>query len=245
MRRALPLFALLAAPALAAEPPDADALLTRIDQNLTFDTRSSTATMTVVKPRRTKVYELRSYARGGDEGATEFLSPARDAGTKMLKKGDELWMYLPSIEKVQKLSGHMLRQGVMGSDMSYEDLLEASAWRAHYTATVTGEAPWEGRPAWVVELTATAPDVAYARRVVHVDQEWGLPVHQELYAVSGTLLKTWTMSEPKAFGERWYPTKMVVTDALNPANYTELVFTEVSFSVPLEEEVFSQRWLER
>ncbi len=76
----------------AEETPTPGELLSAVDHNLVFESRSTKATMRVVKPKRTKEYTLMSYGRGADEAATEFLSPARDAGKKMLKRGDERWM---------------------------------------------------------------------------------------------------------------------------------------------------------
>jgi outer membrane lipoprotein-sorting protein len=164
----------------------------------------------------------------------------------MLKLGDELWMYMPSIEKTQKISGHMLRQGLMGSDMSYEDMMEASKLRENYTAKLVGEESQNGRPCYKLELTAKGPDVAYPKRVSWVDKEWFVPVRQELYALSGALLKVWTMSDIQPFENgRMHPTTMRVEDKLQQGSKTELHFTSMQFSVPMETEVFSERWLER
>jgi outer membrane lipoprotein-sorting protein len=236
----------LSVPGLHAEElPSASELLTQVDRNMTFETRSLQATMEVVKPKRTKTYTLTSYGRGVDEAASEFLSPARDAGTKMLKRGEELWMYLPSIEKVQKLSGHMLRQGMMGSDVSYEDMMESSSWLTNYTATVTGTGEFESQACWTLELTAIQDDVSYPVRKVWVAQDSLVPVKQELYALSGMLIKVWTMHDVQEIEGRYYPMRMRIEDKLQQDTYTEMRFSEVSFSLPLEEEIFSQRWLER
>ena len=254
-RRSL-LFALLlavAAPASLALPdeaaaatlPSVDELLARIDANMTFDTRTSTMTMTVTKNGRVKAYEMRSYGRGADEAAVEYLSPARDAGTRMLKKGDELWMYLPSVEKTQRISGHMLRQGMMGSDFSYEDMMEAADWKSRYKGSIVGEEAQDGAPCYKVELNALSDDVSYPKRVIWVDEKLLIPRRQELYALSGMLLKVITMSDVKAFGTRQFPTKVVAEDKLQQGSRTELVFTSIDFSVKLEDEVFSLRWLER
>jgi outer membrane lipoprotein-sorting protein len=231
--------------AAPASVPTVDALLAGVDRNLTFDTRTVTLHMTVTKNGRTKTYAMKSYGRGADEAAVEYLEPARDKGTKMLKRANELWMYLPSIEKVQKISGHMLRQGMMGSDMSYEDLMQASAWRSLYKGTVVGPDTVDGRTCWKVELTATQPDVSYPRRVTWVDQATNIPLRQELYAVSGMLLKVWTMSDVVDVGGRKFPTRMVVEDQLQKGSRTELRFSDLAFAVPVAEETFSQRWLER
>jgi outer membrane lipoprotein-sorting protein len=230
---------------LAHAQPTVSELLAAIDANMTFEARYVRAKMEVVKPRRTKVYELQTWGRGADDGATEFLAPAREAGTKMLKRGDELWMYLPSVEKTQKISGHMLRQGLMGSDMSYEDLLESSGWFTQYTGIVEGLETYNDRPCWKLILTAKTDEVSYPKRVVWVDQAWNLPVKQELYAVSGMLLKEWLMEEPRAYGERMYPSRFVIIDRLQEGTRTTVTFYDMDFGVALDANQFSMRWLER
>lgn len=240
------LLAALALPALAQEAlPTADELLKRIDANMTFETRSSRFTMTVTKNGRVKTYEAQSYGRGAKEAAIEFLSPPRDAGTRMLKKGDELWMFMPTVEKVQRISGHMLRQGLMGSDLSYEDMMEANDLRSRYTATVTAKETQMGRPCWRVEMIAKSQDVSYTKRVSWVDVEHNIPVREELYAVSGMMVKVISMSDVKVFGTRHFPTKITAEDRLQAGSKTEMVFTSLEFSVAVPEEVFSMRWLER
>lgn len=229
-------------PAQAATVPE---ILSKIDNNLTFETRESWITMTVTKGERVKVYKMHSYGRGQDEAAVEYLEPARDKGTKMLKKASELWMWMPGVEKVQKISGHMLRQSMMGSDMSYEDLMQAAKWQNLYGGTILGEETLDGRTCWKIELKATSPDVSYPRRMMWVDQATYVPIKQELYALSGTLLKTWTMTDVKAFGSRQFPTRMVIEDKLQQGSRTEIVFTDLKFAVPLVDEVFDVRWLER
>lgn len=243
---ALTLLAAAALPSAAqAATPTVDELLARIDANMTYDTRSSEMSMTVTKAGRVKTYRMRSYGRGADEAAIEFLEPARDAGTRMLKKGGELWMYLPSVEKTQRISGHMLRQGMMGSDFSYEDMMEAADWRTRYTAAIVAEEPIDGAPCYKIELNAKSPDLSYPKRVVWVDAALLVPRRQELYALSGMLLKTILMQDVKAFGSRQFPTRVIAEDKLQQGSKTELTFTKLDFSVKLEEEVFSLRWLER
>ena len=230
---------------IAIAAPTADEILAQIDQNMNYDTRTAQLQMTVTKGRRIKVYEMTSHGRGADEAAIEFLAPARDKGTKMLKKGDELWMYLPSIEQTQRISGHMLRQGMMGSDMSYEDILESSALRNLYTATVTGEETLLERPVYKLELIAKSNEIAYAKRVSWIDKEYLVPVKEELYATSGMLVKEWTMTDVIDVEGRKFPTLIIVEDKLQANSKTEMRFVKVDFKVDVEDEVFSQRWLER
>ena len=226
-------------------PPSAETLLEAMDRNLTFATRTARATM-IVEGRRTRTYEMISYGRGADDAAIEYLSPPRERGTRMLKLGDELWIYLPSIDRVQKISGHMLRQGMMGSDVSYEDMMAARELRKSYDASIIGEETLDGRAAWKLELQARDVTLSYPRRIAWIDQETFVPLRQELFALSGMLLKTWTMGAVENFeGGRQFPTRMVIEDHVKKGTATRIEFDELRFGVDLEQEVFSLRWLER
>lgn len=246
MKRILLLIALLLAPVESlAATPTADELLDAMDRTLQFDSRTAKSTMTVVDGGRTREYGMISFGRGTEDAAVEYVSPARDKGTRMLKKGDDLWLYMPRAERTQRISGHMLRQGMMGSDISYEDMMEAAEFRKRYTATVLGEETLDGRPCWKVEAKANDDTVSYPRRVLWIDQETMIPVRQELFALSGMLLKTWQMSDVQKIEGRWTAMRMELRDQLRKGSKTILKLESVSYGVALKNEVFTLRWLER
>jgi outer membrane lipoprotein-sorting protein len=242
------MLVLLAVQSFAAPLPSAAEVIAGIDKNMTSDSRSMAVTMTSVNPHRTRSFDMTILGRGEDQAAIEYQSPTRDAGTKMLRVGDELWMYLPSIEKTQKISGHMLRDGMMGTDVSYEDMMAAGDLASVYDATVSAEedcGTGDGRLCWKLEMVAKDPSVSYPKRTAWVDEQYHVSVRQELYAVSGMLLKTWTMSGIQQFGDRWFPTSMTITDKLQEGTSTTLTFKDVKFGIPTDDETFSTRWLER
>jgi outer membrane lipoprotein-sorting protein len=163
----------------------------------------------------------------------------------MLKKGGELWMYMPSLEKTQKISGHMLRQGMMGSDFSYEDMMETTELTKRYSTVLIGEEMLGDVPCWKLELTANEEDISYPRRLMWVDKDKSIPIKQELFAASGRMVKTWAMGGIEQFDGRWYPTAMRIDNEIEQGSYTIAQFQELKFSVDLADEVFSRRWLER
>jgi outer membrane lipoprotein-sorting protein len=244
-RIALVAFTLILPSLAQAKTPSAKELLAAMDEVLQFDTRTSTATMQVIDARRTRSYKMKTYARGQEDAAIIYLEPAREKGTKMLKKEDNLWLYMPRAERVQKISGHMLRQGMMGSDMSYEDMLEAADFEQMYEAEVVGEEETAGRPCWKLEAKARDSSVSYPRRLIWIDKENMVPLRQELFALSDMMLKVWTMSEIKMVSGRAVATRMEIADQLKQGSKTVFVLEEVSFGVDLESETFSRRWLER
>lgn len=120
-------------------PPSGEEIIRRVDDNITAGNKIMTARMIIHLRRASRTVEFKSYVQGTEKAFTEYLAPPRERGTKMLKLGNQLWMYSPWTERTILISGHMLRQSVMGSDLSYEDMMEDPKLLNSYTAQVVGE----------------------------------------------------------------------------------------------------------
>jgi negative regulator of sigma E activity len=139
----------------------------------------------------------------------------------------------------------MLRQSVMGSDMSYEDMMEDSRLRQVYAAKVVGEETYEGRPCWALEMTAKAADASYPVRKTWVDKERYLVLKEERYAKSGKLLKTLEVKSVAQKGGRWIQDRAVFRDALKQGSGTEMVIVSIEFDPVIPESVFSKASLRK
>ena len=189
-------------------------IIKAMDNNLNAKSRVMTSKMVVHGRRASRTIESRSWVVGIDLAFTEYLSPPREAGTKMLKDGDKLWTYSPQTDRVIQISGHMLRQSVMGSDMSYNDMMEDRPLMDLYEATLESSVEINGRDHWIVLLTAKAKGLSYPMRRAWIDKEYLLPMKEELYAKSGKLLKTSTMDGIKKVQGRWFPSRFIFKDEL-------------------------------
>ncbi|MFN7971102.1 MAG: outer membrane lipoprotein-sorting protein [Acidobacteriota bacterium] len=171
---------------IPASAPAADLtarqLLDLLDKNMVFQTRVSDARMSITKDGKTTEKQLHIQSKGYDTAFVDFLAPPRDKGTRYLKLDKNLWMYLPGAEKQVKISGHMLRQSLMGSDFSYEDMLESPDLSGRYEPTIAGEEPVDGVPCIVLDLKAKVPEITYPERKVWIDKERYVPMKAELYA---------------------------------------------------------------
>ncbi len=221
--------------------------LKKIDANMLYEKRTTSATMTINRPNRSpKVMEMTIYSKGLDQAAIEFTAPAREKGTRFLKIEDNLWIYMPSTEKVMKISGHMLRQSMMGSDFSYEDSVRNESLEELFQAEIVGEEEVSGRPCHVLRLESKKQDVSYPYMKLWVDKEWMIPIREELMALSGKIIKEVELEDVKQFGDRNIPTRIIMRDLLRKDTSTEILLKEIRFELELSEDlVFSRRWLER
>jgi len=230
---------------VAAETPSGEEILKKVDENNYAETRVAVSEMIIHLARNTRTVRAKSWVRGTDESFTEFLYPPRDKGTKMLKLGDELWTYAPSTDRTIKISGHMLRQSVMGSDLSYEDMMEDHKLIDQYSAAVAGDDTLLGRQCWVVELTAKAPDVSYHSRKIWVDKERYVPLRENRYAKSGKLLKTTEVKSVSLRQGRWIADRVSFKDALKTGAGTEFILDSLRLNVPIPDYVFSKAALKK
>ena len=223
-----------------------DNIINKMDKNLNAKSRILKSKMVVHGRRSSRIIESKNWVIGTDKSFTEYLSPAREAGTKMLKLDEKLWTYSPQTDRVIQISGHMLRQSVMGSDMSYNDMMEDRPLQEIYKATIVGNEKIEGRDHWVITMEARIKGLPYPKRKTWVDKEFFLPSREELYAKSGKLLKTSTLSDIKKIQGRWFPGKFIYKDELKRnSKGTEWIIDNIEFDVNIPSSRFSKALLRK
>lgn len=222
-----------------------DEILDNMDRQMTFDSRHVVARMEIHKGSASPdVKRLEMWSKEWDSTFSVFLSPDRDKGIRYLKLGDQLYMASAAGDVVQ-ISGHMLRNGLMDSDFSYEDMMEARAMKSDYNVTLAGEEPFEGSPCWILELNEKSPGQTYAKRKVWIEKETYLPRKTELYAKGGDLLKVLTQLGTATYGDRKYPEKIIMRDLSKKDSRTEIHFEKADFGKTLPENIFSRRNLRK
>jgi outer membrane lipoprotein-sorting protein len=230
----------------AASYPDGMELLKKVDENMMAENRVIESRMIVQTRRNVREISAKSWIRGIDQAFTEYLSPAREKGTKMLKEGDRMWIYSPSTDRIIQIAGHMLRQSVMGSDLSYEDMMEDPVLSNIYTAETTGTDTIQGRSCWILELKANTEETAYYSRKIWVDQDRLIVLREERFAKSGTLLKETDVLDVFREDGRWYAKEVVYKDVLNTnSEGTRFIIESLNFNVDIPENLFTKAALRR
>ena len=229
-----------------------DEIIRKVDANMTYGTARFETRMVIHVDQEIREKAMVSYAKGRTTSYSEFLSPPRDKGVKYLKIGDNMWMYLPSVDKIIKISGSMLRQSMMGSDFSYEDALESNRLLEKYNATLAkeeripitfksaGRTVTKERECYVVDLVAKVQDITYYKRATWIDKELFVPVKEDLFAMSGKRLKTMTLGDVQKYGSRYYPTYMTMKNLLREGSLTEMFIEKAAFDVAVPSGVFTQ-----
>jgi outer membrane lipoprotein-sorting protein len=245
-RMLLAVLVILAAAPTSAQIPTGEEVLSKVDENMYVDQAVSTASMVIHGRSGTRTITSRGWRKGLDQSLVEYLSPPREKGKRMLKLDDKIWTYTPEpSDRIIAISGHLLRQSVMGSDLSYEDMTENHRLADLYDAEVTGREEIDTRSCWVVSLKAKREDVTYHSRTIWVDAERWLPLKEERYAKSGRLLKTTTITEVFRVDGRWYPKRIVFKDVLQRGEGTEYIVDSIDFDVEIPDYMLTKAALRK
>jgi outer membrane lipoprotein-sorting protein len=241
------LLALL--PAMAALPaysqtPTAAELLAVVDKNEIYKTVEYDGEIIIDHQNRRYVKTMKAWARENADSFIEFLNP-EDKGTKYLKKGGRLYVYSPDNEGVMLISGHMLKESMMGSDLSYEDAVNNETLSSRYDAALAGTEKLAGKDAYVLDLTAKKKTESYPKRKLWIDAGTKDLLRYELYALSGAKLKEYSLLETEVIEGRRFPVRMEMRDLLRKNSKTTFVMKNVALDKPIRDDVFSQKNLER
>ena len=232
---------------LSSQQSDQEAsnIIEKIDKNMFSKTQIVTSEMIVYGKRKKRVIRSKGYSMGKENNFTEYLSPEREKGTKMLKLDNRLWIYSPGTDRTIQLSGHLLRQSVMGSDLSYEDMMEERKLSEVYDAKIVKDGNFNDSPVWIMDLISKVEGLAYHKRTLWIDKTKFVPLKENLYAKSGTLLKTTIFSNIKKIDTRWYPMKINYKDMLKDGKGTDFVIIDISFDTYIPKDYFSKNMLKK
>lgn len=249
--------ALLTAPlALARTPPPADAPtpgdsrppLSEINKKFDALYRSASSkgrmTMTIVTPNYERSLTMQIFTRGMDDTLMRIEAPRKEKGTATLKKGNEMWNYVPKIKKLVRIPPSMMMGSWMGSDLTNDDVVRASSWEDDYTAQYIDEGA--AADEWCVEyVPKPSAAVTWSRVVGCFEKGTFMPRRQIFYDEKKRKARTMSFSEVKEMDGRTFPSVMVLEPHLEEGHRTTIRYDDMDFDAALPPNTFSLNALKR
>jgi hypothetical protein len=256
--------ALIAASASATHAGDdgARALLDRIKQlNQTtrkWNDRVQRMQLTIVDRRGgeyRRELEVMTKRNGDASRSIMFLhAPPQVQGIGFLQwvapqEPDRQWLYLPALKRVRQISGGARTESFVGTDFSYEDLsimadvLEWGEDKAQ--ARMAGSETIDGHDSDIVELTLTpAAEVSYGKIRLWIGRDDQV-VHKYVFLdAQGQPLKTLLLSDIRNVGDIPAAHRLEMRNERS-GSHTLVEMTELKYNTGLDDEVFTQRRLEK
>jgi len=198
--------------------------------------------MTIVRPDWSREVTMKSWSKGMEYYLIYITEPVRDKGQVFMKREQDMWNWMPSINRMIKLPPSMMGQSWMGSDFTNDDLVRMNSIIEDFTHTITGSEIIEGFDCYIIELIPK-PEAAvvWGKINLWVSKEEYYQLKGEYYDEEGGLVNTMISSNIQNMGDRMLPAKMVMTPIDKPGNQTILEMFDMVFNKPIDDNFFSQQ----
>ena len=238
------LLALLAVSTLQAQ--DATEIVQKADKKMRGESSRAEITMEIIRPAWQRTLSLKAWSKGTDYSLIVVTAPARDEGTAYLKRGNEIWNWLPDINRTVKMPPSMMSQSWMGSDFSNNDLVEESSIVTDYTHSLAGDSTVSGYDSYKIEMTPKpqAP-VVWGKLLSFISKDEYLQLRTEFYDEDGKLLKVMEGSEIREMDGRTIPTRMEMIPMDKQDQKTVLKYEDIAFNIDVSENFFSIQNMKR
>jgi len=202
-------------------------------------------TMNVKTARWSRSLTMESWAQGQERSLIKILSPAKEAGMATLKIEDNIWNYLPKVDRTMKLPAGMMGGSWMGSHFTNDDLVKESRMADDFTFKLTETPAADGSGQYVIECTAK-PDapVVWGKVIVKLAPS-EIPTEISYWDEKGRLVRTMTFSDVRKIGGRPVPCRMMLVPADEPEEYTEILYEKLEYNIEIPDSRFSLQALKK
>jgi len=206
----------------------------------------SVGSMTVINPNWRRKISMKAWMLEPDYALILITAPARDKGIVTLKRKNEIWNWIPSIQRVIKIPPSMMLQPWMGSDFTNDDLVRESSMVNDYTQSISGEEKIGGRLCYRIKLTPKPEaGVVWGKVIVWISKVGYLELKAEFFDEEGTLVKTMLASRVRKMGGRTIPTHLEMIPQNKPGHKTVLDYQKLKFNIKIRPSFFSVQNMKR
>lgn len=206
----------------------------------------SEGSMTVIKPGWSRKITTKSWMLEPDYALILITGPAKDKGMVTLKRKNEIWNWIPAVQRVIKIPPSMMLQPWMGSDFTNDDLVRESSIVEDYTQTLIGEEMIGEYDCYKIKLVPKPEaGVVWGKVIMWISQKGYLELKTDFFDEDSMLVKSMIASNIKTMGGRTIPSHLEMIPVNKPGEKTVLDYHSIKFNVKIKPSFFSEQNMKR
>ena len=239
----------------AAQLPDAGQIMARsrdltITGSVKADIKLTITEKGGATRSRTVSMTTKSFAGGLEKRMIKFIEPADVRGTAMLivdnkNNADEMWIYLPALKKIRRIVAAEKGRSFMSSEFSNSDMTSpplSDFVNMHYVNSGSDNQ-------WVIESKPVneklSDEYGFSRKVSYISMD-NLQVKKiEFYNFDNRIFKVLEIREVHPLPDGKYLVKDMIANNLVTSRTSEILFSNISEGVKIDDSFFSIQNLER
>lgn len=216
------------------------------DQKMRGEYSTQEMKMTIVRPDWERTIGFKLWSRGTKYTMIYITEPPKEKGQVFMKRENEMWNWVPSIERLIKLPPSMMMQSWMGSDFTNDDLVKESSIINDYTHELLGSEQVSGADCYKIKLTPK-PEAAvvWGKIIIWISKDKVLERKAEFYDEDGYLVNIQHLDKVQNMDGREIPTHWEMIPAEEEGRKTVIDILKADFGTPIQESFFSQQNMKR
>lgn len=234
------LIALILLTTMADRNQDAGLIVQKADEKMRGSTSQSMILIQTIRPSWSRQMEIRTWMKGTKLAMILIQSPIKEKGVVFLKRGKEVWNWMPTLERNIKLPPSMMSQSWMGTDFTNDDLVKESSIVNDYTHSIIGDTIISDRSCYIIQMIPK-PDAAvvWGKLIACIDKQEYLELHTRFYDEEGALINTMNAFDVKIMDGRLIPTRFEMIPADKKNQKTVMTYKSIQYNKPIEDGFFT------
>jgi len=172
----------------------------------------------------------------------KILYPPKERGITFLSLNNQMWQYIPKIERIIKIPPSMMLQNWMGSDITNDDMVKQSSIVDDYDAKILSQ---DGSIV-TVELTPKEDaGVVWGKIISEIDTTTYTSQRDTFYDEEGEVVREFIYEDVKKFGRYYLPTHWKIIPKSKKGSFTEFVIEDAQYDKKIPSKYFSKSALKR
>lgn len=241
-------FWLLGFPSVHAEQEftDANALMRHIDRLWRSNSSYAVMSMLVVTDRYERRMEMEAWSLDKDKSLIIIKAPKKDKDIATLKVENNIWNYLPKIDRISKIPASMMSGAWMGSHFTNDDLVKENTFEDDFTSVISFQGLRDQQS--IIEITSTPKTdaaVVWGKVITEIDRHNLSPLRAVYYDENNQQVRQLIFDQPKIINGNTVPMRMSLIPSNKPGEQTIVTYHQLEFDVPLTQDIFTLQNLQK
>jgi hypothetical protein len=234
-------------PSIAMAEPSVDEILTKADDLYRQEHSIVEMEMYIKTSRYERRMKMQATSLGTEKTLIKILEPAKDAGMCTLKVDDNIWNYLPKVDRTMKIPAGMMGGSWMGSHVSNDDLVRENRFSEDFNTQFLARPGSADNPnnLYIIELIPKEDTAVVWGKIVSKSRQDLIPMEIEYYDEDGTLMRIDKFEDVKEFDGYSLPTKYSILPQDKPGEMTVITYTSMDFKTEVNPKMFSLQALRK
>jgi outer membrane lipoprotein-sorting protein len=215
-------------------------IVKKIDELYRSRTSYAKIEMAIKTPHWKRTLRMVVWTEGMEKTFIRILSPKKDKNTATLKIGNQMWNYLPKVNKIIKIPPSMMMSSWMGSDFTNDDLVKEYTFLDDYDFKIVDN-KGEKDKIFVLCIPKEGVAIVWSKILLAVNKDNYIPVWEKYYDDRGDIVRKMSFGDIKKIGNKLVPMMMEMIPLKKKGHKTIIRYLELKYNIKLKSSVFSLR----